>query len=86
MYAINVQIYPNNKTKCTTLPVIVLSFTVPTVYANMLIIKIIHAITFNTIILSVLFYFLKFFQTRSFIKQIYKSMFSITALASNTAI
>ena len=56
MYAINVQIYPNNKTKFPTLPLIVLFIIVPTVYANMLIIKTIHAITFNTIILSALLY------------------------------
>ena len=68
MYAINVQIYPNIKMNSATLLLTVFSVTVPTVYANMLIIKNIHAITFNTIILSALFIFLKFFQTMSFIK------------------
>lgn len=66
MYAINVQIYPNIKTNSATLLLTVFSVTVPTVYANMLIIKNIHAIIFNTIILSALFYFFKIFQTRSF--------------------
>ena len=54
MYAINVQINPSNTMKFATLLPIVSSLTVSTVYANMLIIKIIHAIIFNTIILSVL--------------------------------
>ena len=56
MYAINVQINPSNTMKFATLLPTVSSLTVSTVYANMLIIKIIHAIIFNTIILSVLLY------------------------------